>query len=49
MGKLLYVGNLIDSVSSTELQEWFTPFGTVHSAQVLSRRPLVSKSSSGSH
>ena len=29
MGKKLYVGNLTYSVSSSELQEWFTPFGTV--------------------
>ncbi len=38
MGKKLYVGNLTDSVSSTELQEWFAPFGTVHGAQVVSDR-----------
>jgi len=35
VGKLLYVGNLTDSVSSKELHEWFTPFGTVRSAQVI--------------
>ena len=38
MGKQLYVGNLTDSVSSSELQEWFTPFGTVQSAQVVTDR-----------
>ena len=38
MGKKLYVGNLTDSVSSTDLQEWFTPFGTVQSAQVITDR-----------
>ena len=35
MGKKLYVGNLTDSVSSSELQTWFTPFGTVKSARVI--------------
>ncbi len=40
MGKKLYVGNLTDSVSSTQLQEWFTPFGTVQSAQVIQDRDL---------
>ena len=29
MGKKLYVGNLTDSATSSDLQEWFTPFGTV--------------------
>ena len=29
MGKKLYVGNLTYSVSSSKMQEWFTPFGTV--------------------
>ena len=38
MGKKLYVGNLTSSVSSSDLQEWFTPFGTVQSAQVVSDR-----------
>ena len=38
MGKRLYVGNLTDSVSSTELQEWFSPFGTVQNAQVITDR-----------
>ncbi len=35
MGKKLYVGNLTYSVSSKDLQGWFTPFGTVQSAQVI--------------
>ena len=35
MGKILYVGNLAHSVSSSDLQEWFGPFGTVQSAQVI--------------
>jgi len=35
VGKKVYVGNLSDSVSSSELQTWFTPFGTVQSAQVI--------------
>ncbi len=38
MGKLLYVGNLTDSVSATDLLGWFTPFGTVQSAQVIAHR-----------
>jgi cold-inducible RNA-binding protein len=38
VGKKLYVGNLTYSVSSSDLQEWFTPFGTVQSAQVISDR-----------
>ena len=36
MGKKLHVGNLTYSVTSSDLQEWFTPFGTVQSAQVIS-------------
>ena len=38
MGKKLHVGNLTYSVSSSDLQGWFTPFGTVQSAQVISDR-----------
>ena len=38
MGKKLYVGNLAYSVSSSDLQEWFTPFGTVQIAQVIQDR-----------
>ncbi len=35
MGKKLHVGNLTYSATSSELQGWFTPFGTVQSAQVI--------------
>jgi cold-inducible RNA-binding protein len=38
VGKKLYVGNLTYSVLSSDLQEWFTPFGTVQSAQVVMDR-----------
>jgi RNA recognition motif-containing protein len=38
VGKKLHVGNLTYSVSSSELQGWFTPFGTVQSAQVIQDR-----------
>ena len=38
MGKKLHVGNLTSSVASSDLREWFTPFGTVQSAQVISDR-----------
>jgi cold-inducible RNA-binding protein len=38
VGKRLYVGNLSYSISSSELQRWFTPFGTVKSAQVVAHR-----------
>ena len=38
MERILYVCNLTDSVSSSELKEWFAPFGTVRSAQVISER-----------
>jgi len=40
VGKKFYVGNLSDSVSSSELQTWFTPFGTVQSAQVIQDRDM---------
>jgi cold-inducible RNA-binding protein len=40
VGKKLYVGNLTNSVSSSDLQEWFTPFGTVRSAQVIQDRDM---------
>jgi cold-inducible RNA-binding protein len=40
VGKKLYVGNLTYSVSSSDLQEWFTPFGTVQSAQVIQDRGI---------
>jgi RNA recognition motif-containing protein len=38
MAKRLYVGNLKYTVTSAQLQEWFEPYGTVTSAQVLSDR-----------
>ena len=38
MGKKLYVGNLPYSVSSSDLQNMFTPHGTVESAEVISDR-----------
>ena len=40
MGKKLYVGNLTYAVTHTDLQEWFTPFGTVQSAQVIQDRDM---------
>jgi RNA recognition motif-containing protein len=40
VGKNLYVGNLTYAVSSSDLQEWFTPFGTVQSAQVIQDRDM---------
>ncbi len=40
MGKRLYVGNLTYSVSSSELHGWFTPYGTVQSAQVIQDRDM---------
>jgi len=38
VGKKLHVGNLTYSATSSELGGWFTPFGTVLSAQVISDR-----------
>ncbi len=38
MGKKLYVGNLTYSVTSADLEEWFSKFGTVQSAQVIQDR-----------
>jgi len=38
MGKKLYVGNLGYNVSSSDLQQLFTPHGTVQSAQVIEDR-----------
>jgi RNA recognition motif-containing protein len=35
VGKRLHVGNLTHSATSSDLQGWFTPFGTVQSAQVI--------------
>jgi RNA recognition motif-containing protein len=34
----LYVGNLTYSVTHTNLEEWFAPYGTVQSAQVVTDR-----------
>ncbi len=38
MGNKLYVGNLAYSISDNELQNIFTPFGTVASAKVIMDR-----------
>jgi len=38
VGKKLYVGNLTASVTRADLEEWFAPFGTVQSAQVITDR-----------
>jgi RNA recognition motif-containing protein len=38
VGKKLYVGNLTYSVNHADLQEWFAPYGTVQSAQVIMDR-----------
>lgn len=38
MGKKLYVGNLAYSVSSADLQDLFSEFGSVRSAQVIEDR-----------
>jgi RNA recognition motif-containing protein len=38
MGKKLYVGNLAYSVSDSDLQSMFAPFGSVQSAQVIMDR-----------
>ena len=38
MGKKLYVGNLGWGVTDSQLQELFTPYGTVVSAQVITDR-----------
>ena len=40
MGKKLYVGNLTYSVTHTDLEEWFTKYGTVQSAQVIQDRDM---------
>ncbi len=40
MGKKLYVGNLTYAVTHADLQDWFTPFGTVQSAQVIQDRDM---------
>jgi cold-inducible RNA-binding protein len=38
VGKKLYVGNLTYSVTRADLEEWFAPYGTVQSAQVVTDR-----------
>jgi RNA recognition motif-containing protein len=38
VGKKLYVGNLTYKVSDSELEQLFSPFGTVQSAQVIQDR-----------
>jgi len=38
LGKKLYVGNLTYGVSNTELEQLFSQFGTVQSAQVITDR-----------
>ncbi len=38
MGAKLYCGNLSYSVSSSDLEQWFSQFGTVASAQVIADR-----------
>ncbi len=38
MGKKLYVGNLSYEVSSSDLEQLFSPHGTVESAQVIMDR-----------
>jgi RNA recognition motif-containing protein len=38
MGKKLYVGNLAYSISDSDLQAMFAPFGSVQSAQVIMDR-----------
>ena len=40
VGKKLYVGNLTYSVTHTDLEEWFTQYGTVQSAQVIQDRDM---------
>jgi RNA recognition motif-containing protein len=38
VGKRLHVGNLSHSVTHTNLEEWFAPYGTVQSAHVIQDR-----------
>jgi cold-inducible RNA-binding protein len=40
VGKKLYVGNLTDAVTHSDLHAWFKTFGTVKSAQVIHDREL---------
>jgi RNA recognition motif-containing protein len=38
VGKKLYVGNLVYSVTRSDLEAWFAEYGTVQSAQVITDR-----------
>ncbi len=38
MGKKLYVGNLTYAATHSDLQEWFAPYGTVQTHQVIMDR-----------
>ncbi|MCB0417291.1 MAG: RNA-binding protein [Bdellovibrionaceae bacterium] len=38
MGKKLFVGNLPYSATNAELNDWFSPFGTVESANLITDR-----------
>ena len=40
MGKKLYVGNLTDAVTHSNLKEWFSQYGTVQTAQVIQDREM---------
>jgi len=40
VAKKLYVGNLTYSVTHVDLANWFLPFGTVQSAQVIQDRDM---------
>ncbi len=40
VAKKLYVGNLTYSVTHVDLANWFVPFGTVQSAQVIQDRDM---------
>jgi len=40
VGKRLYVGNLAYSVTHNDLEEWFTRYGRVQSAQVIHDRDM---------
>jgi RNA recognition motif-containing protein len=38
VGNILYVGNLTDSATQTNLEEWFAQYGIVHSAHLITDR-----------
>jgi RNA recognition motif-containing protein len=40
VAKKLYVGNLTDAVTHSDLHKWFKSFGTVQSAQVIHDREM---------